>query len=230
MKYIFAGIFLIFMIGFSSAMVNGNACLSKSPRFHDNFENYPIGSDASCVWDTGYSYSDDFSEGGAEVIRDGSQVLEVNRAYLWHNTFSRLFLSRIKITQSSNDYEWYGSRVALVNRNNPLEKYEIRLYPNTNRLQVNYVDRTNRTGVMSEDNENTISEILDSTDCNINLNKWYYVFVVRKGTKWKAYLFNWMRPTCKVTWEDNRITGRPAIGIQSAGKYVTSRFDNIFSK
>lgn len=197
----------------------------------DDFENYETGSSASSVWEEVYEYEDEYSSGGAEVIEDGSQVLEVERAYLWHNSMSKMFSAKIKVVESSNDFDWYGSRMALVNPNNNLERYEIRLYPNVNKLQVNYVDRTGRTGIMSQDEMITTSEVLSSTDCNIEIGKWYYVLVMKNGNdKWKAMLFSWNRPTCQIQWQDDRIeTDQPAIGIQSAGKYVTTRFDEVFA-
>ena len=204
---------------------------AQGPPFVDDFENYDAGDNAGSVWEEVYSYEDEFSSGGAEVVEDGSQVLEVSRAYLWHNTMNRLFAGKMKVVESSDDFDWYGSRLSLVNQDNPLERYEVRLYPNTNKFQVNYVDRTGRTGIMSQDELITTSEILDSSECNIEADKWYYVLIMKNGPdKWKAMLFSWNRPTCHVEWQDDRIeTNRPAIGIQSAGKFVTTNFDEIFA-
>lgn len=226
-------LFLVVMttILLSSVAIPVNAVQQQNTPFVDDFENYPAGDDASSVWEEVYHYEDGYSTGGAEVVSDGSQVLEVSRSYLWHNTFNKVFFSKMKVVSSSGDYEWYGSRIALVNPNNPLERYELRLYPHKDKVQINYVDRTNRTGNMEEDLTGTTSEIVVSEDCNIEVGKWYYTLLMRSGNKkWKAMVFSWNRPTCYLSWKDKEIgVKNPAIGIQSAGKYVTTRFDEIFA-
>jgi hypothetical protein len=186
----------------------------------DDFEGYDLGDDASSVWDLVYNYEDAYSTGGAEVIEDGSQVLEVSRAYLWHDSFSRFFFGKMKVFEASEDYLWYGSRLALVNPENAMERYEVRLYPNTDRVFVKYVDK-----------ENDYSETLAKTECKINLDQWYHTLIMRgQDNKWRAMVFSGNNPTCMVRWQDDRITvENPVVGIQSAGKYVTSRFDEIFA-
>jgi hypothetical protein len=208
-------------------LLSGNAAAQP---FVDDFERYPLGSDASSVWENVYHYEDEYSRGGAVVVQDDSQALEVSRSYLWRNAMGRIFFSKIKVTETSNEFDWYGSRLAFANPDNHLERYEVRLNPNVNTFQVNYVDRTGRTGIMSVDELVTTSEVLDSTNCNIGTGRWHYVMVMKsRNDNWNAMLFSWNRPTCHISWQDSRIEAQnPAIGIQSAGKYVTTRFDDIF--
>jgi len=181
------------------------------------------------IYDKVYSYSDDYSGGGFFI--DGSnKEIEVLRSYVWKSQFGAIFVGKIKVVSSSDNYDWYGSRLALVNPENILERYEIRLLPNEQRVEVRYVDRTNRSGTSSGYDPNTISEYLDSAPCDIEIGDWYYISVFRKGNKLKTQIIRFDQPTCFIEWEDDRITGEElAIGIQSAGKYVVSRFDKIFT-
>jgi len=222
----------VFLIGSLAGMIFAAITSAESSTpVVDSFENYNVGDNASSVWEEMYHYEDDYSVGGNEIIEDGSQVLEVSRSYLWHNSLNKIFFAKMKVVESSGDYQWYGSRLALVNPKNPLERYELRLYPHQDKIQVNYVDRTGRTGSMTEDLEVTTSEIIASADCDIDIGKWYYVLIMRSNEdNWKTMVFSWNKPTCILRWNDDRIDAeKPAIGIQSAGKYVITRFDELFA-
>ncbi|KCZ71691.1 hypothetical protein ANME2D_02428 [Candidatus Methanoperedens nitroreducens] len=184
------------------------------------------------AWNEIYQYSDNYSTGYIDYLDNDRGTIEVSRTYAIRNNFQRIFFGKVKITQSSGEYDWYGPRLAIVNPENLLERYEIRLYPNTNKLQVNYVDRTNRTGDYFYDLENnlTVSEIITSSDCNIDINKWDHVLVMKRGEKWRALLISPRNPTCFVEWSDDRITGSVmSVGIQSAGKYIISQFERTIS-
>ena len=181
-------------------------------------------------WDTIYFYADNDS---ICEIKGNGQNLEVSRAYGVKNFFKNVYFATVNI-KNSPDYDkslpWAGPRLAIVNPSNLLERYEIRLYPVTDTLQVNYVDRTGRTGDMSYDEEHTISEVLVSTDCSIEPNHNYYTVIMKNGNKWKAFMTGGSRPTCFVTWEDDRIQNhKMVIGIQSAGKYIVSKFHKVFA-
>jgi len=184
-------------------------------------------------WDVIYQYSDNYSIGDIDYLDNNQGTIEVTRTYAHRNSFKHVFFGRVKITQSSEKYDWYGARLAIINPENLLERYEIRLYPNTNKLQVNYVDRTNRTGDYLYDLENnmTVSEIITSSDCNINIDKWNHVIVMKQGEgKWRTILISSRNPTCFVEWRDDRITGNEMIvGIQSAGKYIITQFEKMVS-
>jgi len=180
-------------------------------------------------FDEVYSYSDNYS-GGGFYIDDSSDEIEVSRSYVWKSQFGAIFVGKIKIVSSSENSSWEGSRLALINPENILERYEIRLLPNEQKIEVRYVDRTNRSGTLSGYDPDTTSKYLDSALCNIEVGEWYYISVFRNGNKLKAQIVKFDKPTCFVEWEDNKITGDElAIGIQSAGKYVVSRFDKIFT-
>jgi len=176
-----------------------------------------------------YSYSDEYSEGGFSIDSNEGYI-EVSRAYVWKAEFGRLFNGKIQVVSSNDEYSWYGSRLALVDLENLLIRYEIRLLPSENKLEVRYVDRTNRSGTMGGTDLNTISEQLTVTDCNIEIGTWYDINIIKNDDLWKAQLLSLTNPTCFVEWEDNRITRDEfGIGIQSAGKYVVSRFDKLIA-
>ena len=180
-------------------------------------------------FDEVYSYSDNYS-GGGFYIDDSSDEIEVSRSYVWKSQFGAIFVGKIKIVSSSENSSWEGSRLALINPENILERYEIRLLPNEQKIEVRYVDRTNRSGTLSGYDPNTISEVLNFEFSDIEIGEWYYISVFRNGNKFKAQIIRFDRPTIFIGWEDDRITGDElAIGIQSAGKYVVSRFEKIFT-
>jgi hypothetical protein len=184
-------------------------------------------------WNIDYIYSDNYSIGGIEQLDD--EIIEISRTYAWRGHFNNIFSGKVKIKQSVSEClhndeicGWYGSRLAIVNTDNLLERYEIRFYLHQNKIQINYVDRTNRTGNYKYDLNNTISEVIKQTNCNINLNTWYYSTILRNNNKWKVIIMSALNPTCMIEWTDDRILGDTfAIGIQSAGKYVISEFDKV---
>ncbi len=181
------------------------------------------------AWEEVYSYSDEYSNGGFFIDTENDQI-EVSRAYVWRAKFGTIFNGKIQIVESNDKYSWYGSRLAIVDPYNVLVRYEIRLLPSENKLEIRYVDRTNRTGALSGIEPRTISEQLAVASCEIDTGTWYDVNIIRIGNTWKAQLFSLTNPTCFVEWEDNRISADIyGIGIQSAGKYVTSRFDTIIA-
>ena len=182
------------------------------------------------VWEEVYSYSDEYSEGGFQIDTDSDEI-EVSRAYVWKAEFGTLFNGRIQVVNSNDKYSWYGSRIALVDPSNTLVRYEIRLLPGSDKLEVRYVDRTKRTGTLSGIEPETISEQLTITNCNINTGSWYDVNIINSGNVWKVQLFSLTNPTCFVEWEDDKISAEKyGVGIQSAGKYVTSKFDTLIAE
>lgn len=182
------------------------------------------------AWEEVYSYSDEYSEGGFTIDTQNNEI-EVSRAYAWKAEFGTLFNGIIQVVSSNDKYSWYGSRLALVNPDNTLERYEVRLLPGEDKLEVRYVDRTNRTGTLSGIDTETISEQLAVTNCNIDTGLWYDINIINLDSVWKAQLLSLTNPTCFVEWEDSRISAdKYGLGIQSAGKYVTSRFDAIIAK
>lgn len=191
--------------------------------FFDNFRD----------WEQIYTYVDDTSE--IAVTELHGDLVEVKRTYAWRDYFKKLYSANVKIMSynNSDNYTWYGSRLGIINPQNTLERYEIRFYPTTEnkigKLQVNYVDRTNRTGIESFDEINTISEILQVTDCNIKIGEWYWTSILKqRNGKWKVMVYSVKNPSCIIKFKDKRIESkRYAIGIQSAGKGVVSRFNKV---
>ena len=178
-------------------------------------------------WTEEYSYSDGYSEGGVKDI--GEHAYKAHRIYTVGDVFNKIMIGKVKVVESTDDYSWYGARIALANPENPLERYEVRFNPESDKLQVNYVDRTNRTGVMSVDDEITVSEVLAFTECDIDENKWYYTTIMRYGHSWKVQVWQKNNPTCFLSWKDDRIESQQYLmGLQSAGKYVVSKFDKVF--
>lgn len=181
-------------------------------------------------WEVIYSYSDDYSTGGIKYMDPKGECVEVARTYASRNPFSTIFLGKIKIVQLDNRQNWYGPRIAIINPENNMQRYEIRLYPNTDKLQVNYVDRTNRTGEYYSDKWRTVSEVITTSNCEIRSDVWYHMIIMRNGDGWNAMLVGGGKPTCFVQWTDDRIEGKDmVIGIQSAGKYVVSQFNKILA-
>jgi hypothetical protein len=186
------------------------------------------------TWQEVYSYSDDYSEGGLNEINE--QRIDLHRTYAVKSQFKRVIVGRVMISkfqdhlfQTEEAKNWASPRIAITSPNNDLRRYEIRFLPELNKVQANYVDRTGRTGVWTADEENTISEILASSDCEIITHKWYYPVITNHGNKWRVTIMSDNQPTCFLEWKDKRVfSARYVLGIQSAGKYLESKFDKIF--
>ena len=176
-----------------------------------------------------YTYEDEYSTGGFTPLTMDRTI--ATRAYGWSWIFNRVAIARVRISDLDTEgepAEWSSPRLAIINPDNLLERYEVRLYPLQDRLQANYVDRTGRTGDWSIDEDLTHSEVLAGTDCSIEPDRWYYTVVMRMQDKWRVTLLSASSPTCFLSWNDDRITSEPfGIGVQSAGKYLVSEFERV---
>ncbi len=182
-------------------------------------------------WKVMYNYTDNESSGG---IKENEQNgFEVFRAYAVKNPIKRFYMAKFKIVEKT-DFEksadWAGPRLSLANPDNLLERYEVRFLPIVNKLQVNYVDRTGRTGDVEIDDKDTLSRVIASTDCKIDTDRNYLAIITKNKDKYRVTVFSSKNPTCFLKWKDDTInTDKLNLAIQSAGKYVISNFDKITS-
>ncbi len=184
-------------------------------------------------WTEGYSYGDNYSTGG--IFHIANETVQVERAFGWRGTFKRMIVGRVMINEFKDHLfeteeakNWASPRLAILNPDNEMERYEIRFYPELDKVQVNYVDRTNKVDDL--DVEDPISDIIASEDCDISTDKWYYPIIANNGHKhWRVIIMSDNQPTCFLIWNDDRIiSGEYKLGIQSAGKYLKSEFNKIF--
>ncbi len=188
---------------------------------------------ADSQWNSIYYYTDYEKPAYTQYLPD--DIVEVQRMYLWKDLFENLYSAKVQIKdldvnmyETTEAREWTSPRLAIANPDNDLERYELRFYPETDKLQVNYVDRTGRTGDWKVDKEFTVSEILSSVDCTINEQEWYYAVMTHNGDDWKAVVMSGDYPTCIVRWSDDRINSEEfVVGVQSAGKYIVSNFQRV---
>lgn len=188
---------------------------------------------AQSQWSSIYYYTDEEEPAYTTYLPD--DMIEVQRMYLWKDTFESLYSAKVRIKDLDADMyetnearEWTSPRLAIANPDNDLERYELRFYPELDKLQVNYVDRTGRTGDWNVDKEFTISEVLSSVDCEIEEKEWYYTVITYDDAEWKAVVMSGQHPTCLINWEDDRIeSDEYIVGVQSAGKYIVSRFQRV---
>jgi hypothetical protein len=182
-------------------------------------------------WKTIYSYSDDYSAGF--ISRMAVDKTVAARSYAWSKTFSNVFIGKVTILELDEDKNhapWTGPRMNIVNPENLLERYEVRMYPLQDTLQVNYVDRSQRTGDWTVDDELTESIVIQSTDCKVLPERTYHMVITNNKDNWRVSLMHPFQPTCFLKWTDDRIqSGVYAAGIQSAGKYLVSEFQHLAS-
>ncbi len=172
-----------------------------------------------------YTYGD-----GENLIEENDQF-KILRGYFWKEDLTKGMVGRLQMKgdYDNNSANWSGARLGIINPENLLERYEIRFYPILDKIQINYVDRTNRTGNWAIDQNTTISQKIISIPYNVQNNREYYVTVVKKGEKWDIEIMDLVSPTLFISFSDDRIQSeRFYLGLQSAGRDVESKFNTIF--
>ncbi len=231
MKLFFKKLFLVFLSVFLFYMflvnVNAMASSSETPSFFVS----PVEQDN---WASIYYYTDD--EVHAKIENLANNKVEIVRTYAWKGSpFKHIYLGKVQIKKfdtykyiTSEAKYWSSPRMTIINPKNELERYELRFMPEKDKLQVNYVDRTGRTGYWNIDKYITTSEVLAQVDCEIEPKEWYYTVISKNNNRWRAIVFSAKHPTCILDWKDDRIkSNKYLVGIQSAGKYIVSRFEDV---
>lgn len=165
---------------------------------------------------------------------DNDDEYFITRTYAVRHNFSSGYSGSVIITNFNYSLDdWSGVRFAIVNPENHMERYEIRLYPKINKFQANYVDRTNRIGDWSVDEGATISDYLISTNCEITNSNWYNLNIFNiideddHTDSWKATLIGGSND-CEIIFDLKEFENKYyQIGVQSAGRDVEAKFNNV---